>query len=215
VAGGMESASNAPYLLPEARWGTRIGPASVLDGLLVDADEEAFWQTGELPRMSGPIEEVDRSKSAEDHALTSCADGAAVLLLARGAAVPADSPRTRVLASALVSQDSSRPSSGLVCAIQEVLRKTDLCLDEVDQFELDWASQAQALALFRDLPDLDTHKVNKYGGSLALGRPLGAQGAHLLVTLLHGLELRRLRYGLAAVGLFGGHSAALLLERQP
>ncbi len=99
-----------------------------------------------------------------------------------------------------------------VTAIEKVLAKARLSLDEIDLIELNEAFAAQCLACMRPLK-LDPTKVNVNGGSIALGHPIGASGARVLVTLLYALEHRNLRRGLAALCLGGGNAVAMIVER--
>lgn len=99
-----------------------------------------------------------------------------------------------------------------VDAVHGVLAKAGLHVDDIDLFELNEAFAAQALACSSQL-DLDPAKVNVYGGAIALGHPIGASGARVLVTLLHALEERGLRRGLASLCLGGGNAVAMIVER--
>lgn len=99
-----------------------------------------------------------------------------------------------------------------VDAVRGVLAKAGLHVDDIDLFELNEAFAAQALACSSQL-DLDPAKVNVYGGAIALGHPIGASGARVLVTLLHALDERVLRRGLASLCLGGGNAVAMIVER--
>jgi len=99
-----------------------------------------------------------------------------------------------------------------VSAIEQVLAKAELKLDDIDLIELNEAFASQCLACMRPLK-LDPLKVNVHGGAIALGHPIGASGARILVTLLHALVERKLRYGLAALCLGGGNAVAMIVER--
>jgi acetyl-CoA C-acetyltransferase len=100
-----------------------------------------------------------------------------------------------------------------VSAIQKVLAKADMTLADIDLVELNEAFAAQCLACVRPL-ELDLAKVNIHGGAIALGHPIGASGARVLVTLLHALATRGLRRGLAALCLGGGNAVAMIVERE-
>jgi len=97
-------------------------------------------------------------------------------------------------------------------AIKRVLKNTDLSLDDIDLFEINEAFSAVSLAINREL-GLDPSKVNVNGGAVALGHPIGATGARLLTTLLHALEFRRARRGLATLCIGGGEALAIVVER--
>ena len=99
-----------------------------------------------------------------------------------------------------------------VSAIEQVLAKARMKMGDVDLVELNEAFASQCLACMRPL-DLDPAKVNVHGGAIALGHPIGASGARVLVTLLHALADRDLRYGLAALCLGGGNAVAMIVER--
>ena len=100
-----------------------------------------------------------------------------------------------------------------VSAIQKVLAKASMTLDDIDLVELNEAFAVQCLADMRALK-LDPAKTNVQGGAIALGHPIGASGARVLVTLLHALAARGLRRGLAALCLGGGNAVAMIIERE-
>jgi acetyl-CoA C-acetyltransferase len=99
-----------------------------------------------------------------------------------------------------------------VQAVRQVLEKAGLSLKDIDLFELNEAFAAQMLACGKEL-GLDEARVNVHGGAVALGHPIGASGARVLVTLLHALERRGGRRGLAALCLGGGNAVAMVVER--
>src|SRR5205807_402953 len=100
-----------------------------------------------------------------------------------------------------------------VLAVRNVLEKAGLKLGDIDLFELNEAFAAQMLACGNEL-GLDEARVNVHGGAIALGHPIGASGARVLVTLLHALERRGGRRGLAALCLGGGNAVAMIVERE-
>jgi acetyl-CoA C-acetyltransferase len=102
---------------------------------------------------------------------------------------------------------------GPVPAVEKLLGRTGLSTDLVDEVELNEAFASQVLACVRGL-DLDPERVNVDGGAIALGHPIGATGARILVTLLHGLEARDRRRGIATLCVSGGMGLALLVERE-
>jgi acetyl-CoA C-acetyltransferase len=99
-----------------------------------------------------------------------------------------------------------------VGAVRQVLERADLALKDIDLFEMNEAFAAQMLACGREL-SLDESRVNVHGGAIALGHPIGASGARVLVTLLYALEQSGLRRGLAALCLGGGNAVAMVVER--
>jgi acetyl-CoA C-acetyltransferase len=99
-------------------------------------------------------------------------------------------------------------------AIRRVLAKANLTVDNVDLFEINEAFAVQMLACMREL-QLPHERVNVHGGGIALGHPIGASGARVLVTLLHTLTRRDARLGIAALCLGGGNAVAMLIEREP
>lgn len=141
-------------------------------------------------------------------------DGAAALVVAsERVAGESDSPyKARIVASATSGVVPKEIFIAPVEAIQQVLAKAQLHLDDIDLIELNEAFAAQMLACLRPL-ELDPAKVNVNGGAIALGHPIGASGARVLVTLLHALVARNLKRGLAALCLGGGNAVAMIIER--
>jgi acetyl-CoA C-acetyltransferase len=282
VAGGTESMSRAPYLLPGARWGERLGHGKVLDHMihegltdafhdihmgitaenLVDrygisrADQDAFaaesqqraerairegrfkqeivavpmpqkkgeakpFDTDEHPRPGATAESLAKLKPAfkPDGTVTAgnasgINDGAAAVVVtsaARAAGLGAE-PLARVVSYASAAVDPKVMGIGPVPAVRKALEKAGLGADRIDLFELNEAFAAQSLAVLRELK-LDPAKVNVNGGAIALGHPIGASGARVLVTLLHSLAARRQRYGLAGLCIGGGQGVAMVVER--
>jgi acetyl-CoA C-acetyltransferase len=99
-----------------------------------------------------------------------------------------------------------------VGAVRKVLEKAMLTIQDIDLFELNEAFAAQMLACNKDL-GIDEAKLNIHGGAIALGHPIGASGTRVLVTLLHALQRRNLRRGLASLCLGGGNAVAMIVER--
>jgi acetyl-CoA C-acetyltransferase len=138
---------------------------------------------------------------------------AAVLLMEESVAKHAGiRPLARILGWGTVGVDPRIMGMGPVAAIRKALFKADLTLDDIDLVELNEAFAAQSLAVIRELR-LDSRKVNLNGGAIALGHPVGASGARVLVTLLHELERSGLRRGLAALCIGGGQGIAMVVER--
>jgi len=283
VAGGMESMSNCPYLLPQARSGYRIGNAVLVDAMVHDGLWDAYedfhmGMTGELvaekygisreeqdrfaleshqkavrarkscffeaqilpieaPQKKGPPVLIKYDESPrEDSTLEALAklkpafkkggtvtagnapgtnDGAAALVVTgeRTAGHLGKQPMARIVAQAVSGVEPRWVMMAPVDAVQKLITKTGWRLDQdVDLVELNEAFAVAAIAVTRQLK-LDPEKVNVNGGAVALGHPIGASGARILVTLLYELERRNLKRGIAALCLGGGNAVALAVER--
>ena len=140
-------------------------------------------------------------------------DGAAALVIGDERAAKAGKPLARILGFAQAGVDPAVMGLGPVPAIQKLLAKTGVKLADIDVFELNEAFAAQSLGVLHDIPELDPSKVNLRGGAIAIGHPIGASGARILVTLLHTLQDENKRYGLAALCVGGGQGVAMLVER--
>lgn len=280
VAGGMESMSNAPYVLDKARFGYRMGDGQLKDTLLSDAltdaeggfhmgitaeniareytvsredmDEFAYQshqkalqaiETGhfdheitpvtiktkkgevvvnqdEGPRADTSIEKLQKLRPTfEDDGTVTAGnasginDGAAAVVLASAAAVEKYDlmPLAEWVDASLVGLDPMRMGVGPYYAIQALMQKQPhLALSDIDTFELNEAFAAQALATNR-LLKLDASHVNPHGGALALGHPVGASGARVLVTLIN--ELNADSYGIAALCIGGGMGVSTLVKK--
>jgi acetyl-CoA C-acetyltransferase len=141
-------------------------------------------------------------------------DGAAMVVVAseaRAASLGAR-PLARIVASAVSGTDPRDLFLAPIGAIRAALSKASLSPDRIDLYEINEAFAAQMLACIRAL-ELDPAKVNVHGGAIALGHPIGASGARVLVTLLHALERRGGRLGVAALCLGGGNAVAMVVER--
>jgi len=183
--------------------------------------EEVIVSDDEYPRRDTTMESLAKLRPAfsEDGVVTAgnssgVNDGAAaVLLMEEGAAGQAGiRPLARVLGWGTVGVDPRIMGMGPVEAIRKALSKAALKLDDIDLVELNEAFAVQTLAVIRELR-LDSRKVNVNGGAIALGHPVGASGARVLVTLLHEMERRGLRRGLAALCIGGGQGIAMIVER--
>jgi len=141
-------------------------------------------------------------------------DGAAALVLCSGARAAGQDvvPLGRVVAHAVVGVEPRIMGIGPAPAIQAVLAKAGMSLDQIDLFEINEAFAAQYLAVEKTL-GLDREKVNVNGGAIALGHPLGATGTRLILTLLMELRRRQQRYGIASACIGGGQGIAILLEQ--
>jgi acetyl-CoA C-acetyltransferase len=121
-------------------------------------------------------------------------------------------PIARIVSYASAAVDPKVMGIGPVPAVRKALEKASLAADAIDLFELNEAFAAQSLAVLRELK-LDAQKVNVLGGAIALGHPIGASGARILVTLVHALRARGQRYGVAALCIGGGQGVAMVVER--
>lgn len=281
VAGGMESMSNAPYLLDRARAGYRMGHGRVLDHMFLDGLEDAYdkgrlmgtyaedcAQTygfsrqdqdefalasltraqkaiadgsfsseivpvsvtaaktekivahDELPLKAAP-EKIPTLKPAfrEGGTVTAAnssgiSDGAAAVVLMRRS--EADRRGLKPLAAiAGHSTFANTPAlfpTAPIGAVRGLLDRTGWALEDVDLFEINEAFAVVAMAAMRSL-GLPHEKVNVHGGACALGHPIGASGARILVTLLAALEQRNLRRGIASICIGGGEATAIAIER--
>jgi acetyl-CoA C-acetyltransferase len=283
VAGGMESMSNCPYLLPQARTGYRLGDGKLIDSMIHDglwdvyedfhmgmtgelvaekykitreeqdrfayeshqkamrARKSCFFEaqilTLEVPQKKGEPAVVKYDESPrEDTTLEALAklkpafkkdgtvtagnapgtnDGAAALIVTseRNAQRLGKQPVARIVAQAVSGVEPKWVMMAPVEAVEKLLAKTGWNRDkDVDLVELNEAFAVAAIAVTRQLK-LDPEKVNVNGGAVALGHPIGASGARVLVTLLYELQRRNLQRGIAALCLGGGNAVALAVER--
>jgi acetyl-CoA C-acetyltransferase len=282
LAGGMENMTRAPFLLPGARWGERLGHGRVIDHMLheglTDAfhdihmgitaenlverfsisreDQDAFaaesqaraaaairegrfkdeivavplpakkgapqaFDQDEHPRPDATRESLFRLKPAfkKDGSVTAgnasgLNDGAAALVVASASRAKelGREPRARIVAQASAGVDPKVMGLGPVPAVRRALEKAGLSAADIDLYELNEAFAAQSLAVIRELR-LDPARVNVNGGAIALGHPIGASGARILVTLLHALEARGAKRGLAGLCIGGGQGVALVVDR--
>ncbi|HSG53066.1 MAG TPA: acetyl-CoA C-acyltransferase [Rheinheimera sp.] len=279
VAGGMESMSNAPYLLDKARSGYRMGHGQIKDHMMLDGLENAYdgkamgcfaqgtadekgitreqmdaFAVQSLTRAqqaikSGAFEgeitpvtfqtrkgevtfnvdeqpgnaKVDkiptlRPAFAKDGTITaanssSISDGAAALILMRESDAKAQGakPLARVVAHATNSMEPALFTVAPVGAMQNVLQKAGWDKEQVDLWEINEAFAMVTMLAINEL-GLDSAKVNVNGGACALGHPIGASGARILVTLIHALRNRGLSKGVASLCIGGGEAVALAVE---
>jgi acetyl-CoA C-acetyltransferase len=284
VAGGMESMSNAPYLLPQARKGYRLGNAQVVDSMVHDGlwdiyndyhmgitgenvaekygitreEQDQFavnshrkavaaikecrfksqivpvelapkkkggvpviFDKDESPREETTIEILRSLKPAfkKDGTVTAgnapgVNDGAAAVVVtsARRAKELGSKPMVRIVAQATSGIDPKWVMMAPVQAVRKIWQKTGWKNDEVDLYELNEAFSVQALGVMREL-GLDPNKVNVNGGAVAIGHPIGASGARVLVTLIYEMIRRDVHRGIAALCLGGGNAVAMAVER--
>ncbi|HLH35737.1 MAG TPA: acetyl-CoA C-acetyltransferase [Alloacidobacterium sp.] len=284
VAGGMESMTNAPYLLPNARSGFRMGNAVAVDSMVNDGLWDAFnnyhmgqtaenvaekykitreeqdeyalnshrkaaeaWKEcrfksqvvaveipakkkGQAPTLFERDESIREDASIEalralkpafkkDGTVTAgnapgVNDAAAALVVMSAAKAKSLGlePMARIRAQATSGVDPAWVMMAPVSGVQKVLQKAGWTADSVDLFELNEAFSVQAIAVTREL-GIPFEKVNVNGGAVAIGHPIGASGARVLVTLIYEMIRRNAHRGVAALCLGGGNSVAMAVER--
>src|SRR5213082_3490471 len=284
VAGGMESMTNAPYLLPQARKGYRLGNAQIIDSMVHDGlwdiynnyhmgitgenvaekygitreeqDEFALnshrkavaatkecrlkaqivpvelpakkkgeppiiFDKDESPREDTTIEILRSLKPAfkKDGTVTAgnapgVNDGAAAVVVtsAKRAQELGAQPMVRIVAQATSGIDPKWVMMAPVSAVRKIWEKTGWKNEDVDLYELNEAFSVQALGVMREL-GLDPNKVNVNGGAVAIGHPIGASGARVLVTLIYEMIRRNVHRGVATLCLGGGNAVAMAIER--
>ena len=281
VSGGMESMTNAPYLLAKARGGYRVGHDRIIDHMVLDGLEDAYeagrsmgdfgeataeaYQFTRNAQDSYAMETLTRARKAVEGgafkaeiapvtvkekagprtigndeiplkvdpakipglkpafrpngtitpaASSANADGAAALVVTRRSIAERDGLpiRAEIRAHATHSQEPQWFTTAPIPAIRKVLDKTGWSVGDVDLFEINEAFAVVAMAAARDL-GISSEKLNVNGGACALGHPIGATGARLIVTLLHALEARHLKRGVAALCIGGGEATAIAIER--
>lgn len=282
VAGGMESMSNAPYVLNNGRFGLRMGDGKLVDTMVHDGLMDAFndyhmgitaeniaekWgfsreeqdqfavnsqlktekaqnegkfdaeivpvsipqrkgdpivvSKDEYPKQGITIEKLAKLKPAfkKDGTVTAgnasgINDGAAmIVLMAKEKAEELGiKPLATIKSYGNAALDPKIMGYGPVPATRQALKRANLSIADIDLIEANEAFAAQALAVTKDL-ELDPNKVNVNGGAIALGHPIGASGARVLVTLLYEMERQNAKTGLATLCIGGGQGTALIVER--
>ena len=280
VAGGMESMTNAPYLLPKARAGYRIGHDRIFDHMMLDGLEDAYepgrsmgtfgedcaakysftraeqdafatasvqrakaaTETGAFAAEIAPVtvkgragevvisidegpgkvklDKIPTLKPAfkKDGTITAASsssinDGAAALVMmtAATAAKLGCKPLARIVSHAVHAQEPEWFATAPVGATQKALAKAGWSVADVDLWEVNEAFAVVPMALMKEL-NLSHEIVNVNGGACALGHPIGASGARIMVTLIHALKARGLKKGLATLCIGGGEATAVALE---
>jgi acetyl-CoA C-acetyltransferase len=278
VAGGMENMTLAPYLLPKARGGYRMGHGQVLDHMFYDGlqnpdddlmmgvfgercaekynftreQQDAFSVTSierALKAMEGQFQDEitpvtvksrrGESVISEDQEPPSCnieriptlraafkkdgtvtaassskiSDGGAatILMSAQKAADMGLTPLATIIAHSTFSQDPEWFTTAPIGAIEQVLEKAGWSIDDVDLFEVNEAFATVTMVAMKEL-NIDHAKMNVNGGACALGHPIGASGARIVVTLINALQQRGLKKGVAALCIGGGEATAIALE---
>jgi len=181
--------------------------------LLISSDEGPLAETSS-DRLAGLAPVFNREGSVTAGNASMISDGAAALVVAspKIAEKLGRKPLARIVAWATSGTEPKDLFLAPVLAIRKVLDRAGLAASKIDLYELNEAFAAQMLACLRRL-DLTPDRVNVNGGAIALGHPIGASGARVLVTLLHELERSNLRYCLAALCLGGGNAVAMIVER--
>jgi acetyl-CoA C-acetyltransferase len=280
VAGGMESMSNAPYLLERARSGYRMGHGRVVDSMFLDGLEDAYdkgrlmgtfaedcaqgYQFTREAQDSYALRSLERAQAAMREGAfageiapvtvkagrsetivaadeqppkarpdkipmlkpafrdggtvtaanaSSISDGAAALVLMRQGEAERRgiAPLARIVGHATYAAQPKDFPTAPIGAIRKLFDSIDWKADAVDLYEINEAFAVVAMAAMRDL-DLPADKVNVNGGACALGHPIGASGARILVTLIAALKARGLRRGVAALCIGGGEGTAMAVE---
>ncbi len=178
----------------------------------VEQDEEPF--KGDPEKLSSLRPAFDKAGSITAGNASTINDGAAVLLLASEQAVKRYhlKPVAKILASATHSQEPVWFTTAPVGAMQKALQNAQLSVDDIDLFEVNEAFAAVAMVAQRELK-IPAEKLNVRGGAVALGHPIGASGARLLVTLIHALKDADKKRGMASLCIGGGEATAMIVER--
>lgn len=213
----LQSQQKAAKALTEGRFIREIVPVAISG----KSREVVMVTDDEYPRRDTTMESLAKLRPAfKDDGVVTAGNSsgindaaAAVLLMEEGAAGKGGiRPLARVLGWGTSGVDPRIMGMGPVEAIRKALAKAALTLDDIDLVELNEAFAVQSLAVIRELR-LDSRMVNVNGGAIALGHPVGASGARVLVTLLHEMERSGLRRGLAALCIGGGQGIAMIVER--
>lgn len=179
--------------------------------VIVDTDEEPSKVVFEKIATLKPAFKKDGTVTAASS--SSINDGAAALVLASESALTTHDcePMARIVAQASFAQDPLWFTTSPITAIKNVVAKAGLKLDDIDLFEVNEAFAVVALAAKNEL-GIPREKLNAFGGAVALGHPIGASGARVLTTLLHGLRREGKKYGLATLCIGGGEASAVIVE---
>jgi acetyl-CoA C-acetyltransferase len=181
------------------------------DPVVVDADEEPF--RSDLDKMAGLRPAFDRNGTVTAANSSKINDGAAALVLTTAAHAESlgRKPIARILAHATAAHAPEWFTTAPIPAMRRAIERADLSLQDIDLFEINEAFAAVTMAAIQEL-DLSHERVNVRGGAVALGHPIGASGARIVVTLLHALAQTGGRYGCAGICLGGGEATALVVE---
>jgi acetyl-CoA C-acetyltransferase len=182
------------------------------DPKIVDRDEEPSRVDFEKLKRLRPVFQKDGTVTAANASTIN--DGAAALVLTtvERAKALGKKPLARLVSQATFAHDPEWFTTAPVGAVRLALERAELKISDIDVFEINEAFAVVAMAAIQEL-ELDAGRVNINGGAVALGHPIGASGARILVTLLHALEQRGGRYGCAGICLGGGEATAVVVER--
>ena len=215
----LESYRRAQQAIADGRFREEIVPVPVTDRRgttrLVDTDEEPGRLVAERFRQLPPAFAAEGGTVTAGNA-SSISDGAAavVVMAEERARQQGLVPLARIVAFCSAATDPEWFTVAPILAIRKVLEKASLGVEDVDLFEINEAFAVVPLAAIAEL-GLDRDRVNVRGGAVALGHPIGASGARVLVTLLYALRERQGRYGLATLCIGGGEAVAMVVERNP
>jgi 3-oxoadipyl-CoA thiolase len=215
----LESQRRAARAITEGRFKREIVPVVVFqpkgDPVIVETDEHPRPETT-AERLAALPAAFKKGGTVTAGNSSGINDGAAAILLTsdQAAASHGLAPRARIVASAVAGVDPSMMGLGPIPATRKVFERTGLSIEDMDVIELNEAFAAQVLACARDLR-IPTDRLNPNGSAIALGHPIGCTGARLLTTLLHELERREGRYGLATMCIGVGQGIATVIERIP
>ncbi|MCM0759489.1 acetyl-CoA C-acetyltransferase [Sporomusa sphaeroides DSM 2875] len=182
---------------------------------------DVVFDTDEYPKAGTTVESLSKLRPAfkKDGTVTAgnasgINDGAAALVImsANKAKSLGIKPLARIIGYGAGGVDPSVMGIGLIAATKKALSKAGLTMDDIDLIEANEAFAAQFLAVGKELK-FDKEKINIHGGAIALGHPIGASGARILVTLLHAMKLRDVKHGLATLCIGGGQGVATIIER--
>lgn len=212
----IESYSRAQRAQKEGLFRKEIAPVTITgrkgEAIVVSEDEDpAKTDFSKIPKLK-PAFAGDGTVTAAN--ASNISDGAAALVLMSAASAKSAgvTPLARIVTYASFAKDPEWFTTAPSDVIPKILKKANLSVQDIDLFEINEAFAVVALAVNK-LVGLDSSKVNVNGGAIALGHPLGASGARILVTLLHALEQRNLRRGLAAICIGGGEASGVIVER--
>jgi acetyl-CoA C-acetyltransferase len=213
----LESQRKAKAAMDAGYFAREIAPVPLAGNTVIDLDEHPRGDTTmemlrKLPAVFGKVDGPPGIITAATS--SGITDGGAALVLASGDAAQARglTPRARILAWASAGVDPRVMGIGPVPAIRKLQERTGRGVEDFDLVELNEAFAPQVLAVLRDVP-ISADRLNVNGGALALGHPIGCTGARIVVTLLHELERRHARLGLATLCVSGGMGMAVAIER--
>ena len=177
--------------------------------ILIDTDEEPLRFNKDKILQLRPV--FNKEGSITPANASSINDGAAVLLLGSNSNSFDAKPIAKIIAHTSFAMDPIYFTKAPIFAIKELIKKTDLSINDIDLFEINEAFSCVSLTAIKQL-NLSEEKVNIYGGAVSMGHPIGASGARILVTLLNALKNKKKKYGIACLCIGGGEASAILVE---